>query len=92
MAHISNLKLNYSQHFSLNIATKTPPTLSMADPPARKQPSVYQKFDTDTKKLRQALIDSLASSYNQHIDSNGGTCKRNFVSGLVSEATSTTLD
>ena len=55
----------------------------MADPPARKRPSVYQKLDTATKKLRQALIDSLASSYIQHVDSNGGKCRRIFVSGLT---------
>ena len=85
MAHISDLKLDYSQHFSLNIAAKTPTTLSMADPPARKRPSVYQKFDTATKKLRQALIDSLATSYLEHIDSkaNDGKCRRIFVSGLT---------
>ena len=62
----------------------------MADPPSRKRPRNYQKFDPETKKLRQALVESLATSCVDHINSNGGKCRRNFVKDLISRAASTT--
>ena len=66
-------------------------TIAMADPPTRKRPRNYQKFDPETKKLRHALVESLATSCVDHINSNGGKCRRNFVKSLVDRAARTTV-
>ena len=63
----------------------------MADPPARKRPCNHQKFDSATKKLRQALIESLADLYEAHVAENSGKCRRNFVKGLVEKDAATTI-
>ena len=63
----------------------------MADLPTRKQPCNYRKFDPVTKKLRQALIESLADLYEAHVAENGGKCRQNFVKGLVKKAAAMTI-
>ena len=59
---------------------------SMADPLSQKRPSHYQKYDPITKKIRQAAVESLTTTYIEHINSNGRKCKRNFVKGLIDQA------
>ena len=70
-ATISILNLVCLTFFAIT-AAKLPTTTAMADPPARKRPSTYQQFDPATKKLRQALIESLATSLQDHLKLNDG--------------------
>ena len=63
----------------------------MADPPPRKRPRAYKKFDPTSKKIRQSVISSLATTYLEHLNSNGGKCRRGFLAGLVNQAATTTI-
>ena len=58
----------------------------MADPSSQKRPSQYQKYDPITKKIREAAVELLTTTYLEHINSKGGKCKRNFVKGLIEQA------
>lgn len=49
-------------------------------------PSQCEAFDPVVKKLRDAAIRSLAESYLDHANANGGKCKRGFVEVLVDQA------
>ena len=62
----------------------------MADQPSRKRANVYQKFDGGTKKIRGAVVESLTRDYLDHVDSNGGKARRNFVKNLIAQADRTT--
>ena len=53
-------------------ATKLPAMIAMADPPARKRPRNYRKFDPDTKKRWRALVESPSASYEARVIENGG--------------------
>ena len=63
----------------------------MADPPPRKRPCAYKKFDPASKKIRQSIISSLATTYLNHLNQNGGKCQRGFLAGLVDQAATTTI-
>ena len=63
----------------------------MADPPPRKRPRAYKKFDPASKIIRQSVISSLATTYLDHLNSNGGKCRRGFLAGLVDQAATTTI-
>ena len=62
----------------------------MADQPSRKRANGYQKFDGVTKKIRGAVVESLTRDYLNHVDSNGGKARRNFVKNLIAQADRTT--
>ena len=62
----------------------------MADQPSRKRANGYQKFDGVIKKIHIAVVDSLTHDYLDHVDSNGGKARRNFVKNLIAHADRTT--
>ena len=58
----------------------------MAPSPQKKKQKTYRKFDGCAKAIRDGVLSACAKSYLQHLEENGGKCKRGFVKSLVDEA------